>query len=341
MFLRGLSVLSYALAGVFVIMEGLVDGVSGLKTLFDGMLASNFMGLIMGVVVGVVNHVVNHLASLSFTVLFGKLFLEEGSSELDGSSSSLSSSMSSFMGGFVVSNLLLSDLFSDLSTDCSQFFEISSTLVGCQVSNGVDCDDSVTCSRLQDFILDDLSSSLSNLFFERMHMLLHQLLSQFLEMVSDLLFGLFKVSFLGGMLGQKFSVLNNNFVNLLLDRLCGFFDDLSVSLQDVTNVLADQDLGDVVLRDLHFALSEEDGRLSTNGVVVSLFHLGLGILEVLGSVFLSRVHEDKSHGLKSILHSFTLGGSLLSEAFLVSSDSNLSPVLVVEDFACALEDSSD
>lgn len=62
---------------------------------------------------------------------------------------------------------------------------------------------------------------------------------------------------------------------------------------------------------------------------------------MLGSVFLSRVHEDESHGLKGILHGFTLGGSLLSEAFLVSSDSNLSPVLVVEDFTSTLEDSSD
>jgi hypothetical protein len=57
-------------------MEVFVDGVSGLKTLFDSVLASYFMGLVMGVVVGVVNHFVDHLLSLSSTMLVGKLFLE-------------------------------------------------------------------------------------------------------------------------------------------------------------------------------------------------------------------------------------------------------------------------
>jgi len=92
------------------------------------------------------------------------------------------------MGRFFVSNLLLSDLFSDLLTDYSQFLEISSTLVGCQVNNGVDCDDSVTCSRLQDLLLDDLSSFMSNMFFERFHVLHYQMLCQLLEFVSDCLF---------------------------------------------------------------------------------------------------------------------------------------------------------
>lgn len=245
------------------------------------------------------------------------------------------------MGRFFVSNLLLSDLFSDLFTDYSQFLEISSTLVGCQVNNGVDCDDSVTCSRLQDLLLDDLSSFMSNLFFERFHVLLYQTLCQLLEFVSDCLFSFLKVSLLSGMLGHFFSVTNNNFVNLFLDDRHGFFDDLLVLLQDVGNVLVDNTFGDWVLRDLHFALGEEDSRLSTNRVVVSLFHLGLGVLEKLGRVFPSRVHEDEAHGIKGVFHGFSLGSSLLSEAFLVSSDSNLSPVLVVEDFASTLEDSCD
>jgi hypothetical protein len=53
------------------------------------------------------------------------------------------------------------------------------------------------------------------------------------------------------------------------------------------------------------------------------------------------VHEDEAHGIKGVTHGLCLGSSLLSEAFLVSSDSNLSPVLVVEDFASTLEDSCD
>lgn len=140
------------------------------------------------------------------------------------------------------------------------------------------------------------------------------------------------------MLGQMFSVMSNNFVNNFLDMLLGFFDELRVLLQDFGNVLVDNTFGDVVLRNLHFALGEEDSRLSFNRVAVSFFHLGLGILEKLGRIFLSRVHEHEAHGIKGVMHGFTLGGSLLSEAFLVSTDSNFSPVLVVEDFASKLED---
>jgi hypothetical protein len=86
LYLLALSVLGSGFAGVgsmltvrgvfTMAMEVFVDGVSGLKTLSDSVLASYFMGLVMGVVVGVVNHFVDHLLSLSSTMLVSKLFLE-------------------------------------------------------------------------------------------------------------------------------------------------------------------------------------------------------------------------------------------------------------------------
>lgn len=56
-------------------------------------------------------------------------------------------------------------------------------------NNVVYCDDSVAFSRLQDFILDDMRSFTSNLFYEFRHVLLNQFISLLLEIVSDFRFG--------------------------------------------------------------------------------------------------------------------------------------------------------